>query len=51
MTHTYQKLTDANVTNYLSEYFLKTRENHILNKLKLIISDGNIGEGESYDSN
>ena len=49
MVHTYQKITDTNVTNYLSDSFLKTRNNHTPNMLKLSHSDRNRGEGGSYD--
>ena len=45
MTHTYQKLTDANVDNYISESFLKIRNNNTPNMLKLIHSERNRGEG------
>ena len=45
MAHTYQKLTDSNVANYLSDSFLKTRNNHTPNMLKLSHSDINRGEG------
>ena len=50
MAHTYQKLTDAKVANYLSDSFLKTRNNHTPNMLKLSHSDRNREEGGSYDS-
>ena len=50
MTHTYQKLTDANVANYLFYSFLKTRNNHTPNIIILSHSDGNRGEGGAYDS-
>ena len=44
MAHTYQKLTYANIANYLSDSLLKTRHNHT-NMLKLSHSDGNRGKG------
>ena len=50
MARNYQKLTDANAANYLSDYFLKTRNNHTPDMLKLSHSDINRGEGGGYDS-
>ena len=50
MAHTYQELTDANVDNYISDFFLKIRNNNTQNILKLSHSDRNRGEGGSYDS-
>ena len=49
MAHTYQELTDANVDNYISESFLKIRNNYTPNMLNLSHSDRNRGEGGSYD--
>ena len=50
MAHTYQKLTDANVANYLSDSSLKIRNNPTPNMLELSHSDENRGEGGGYDS-
>ena len=43
--HINQKCTDENVTNYLSDYFLRTRENHTPNMFKLTQSEGDKREG------
>ena len=45
IAHSYQKLTDVNVSYSLFDYFQKTRNNHTRNMLKLSHSDGNRGEG------
>ena len=50
IAHNYQKLKYANAANYLSDYFLKTRNNHTPDMLKLSHSDRNRGEGGGYDS-
>ena len=49
MAHNYQKLTDANAANYLSDSILKTGNNHTPNMLKLSHSDRNRWDGGSYE--
>ena len=45
MVHTYQKLTDTNVANYIYDSFIKTKNNHTHNILKCSHSHRNILEG------
>ena len=50
IVHTYQKLTYTNVSNYISDSFIKTRNNHTHNILKSSHSEKNIWEGGGITS-